>query len=207
MAGVAVRQVTLPIRLWSGLELPALRTDDGRVFIPVKLLHFALTGSADDRGARARIQRDDVLSALACPLRVQTAGGAQEMICIERLGLGRLIDRMDTSRMRPELRPRVLQLQWEITHAAYRVLMGETGAGEQFVSIVPAEQLAGADPRGLSVRDDDVRRYLLALAERIGRIEIDRRSIQGLLLALASGEGIEGAPRRCPQCGYTFAED
>lgn len=207
MAATTVRQVTLPLQLWSGLELPALRTDDGRVFIPVKLLHFALTGSQDDRPTRARVQRDAVLSALARPLSVQTAGGPQEMLCMERLGLGRLIDRMGINSMRPQLRPRVLEIQWQITHAAYRVLMGETGPGEQFVSIVPAAQLAPAGSRALTLHDEDVRRYLLALAERIGRIEIDGRALQGLLLALAAGEGIEGAARQCPQCGYVFGEE
>jgi hypothetical protein len=57
----------------------------------------------------------------------------------------------------------------------------------------------------ITARDEDVKSFLLALAARMGNIELNQREIQGILLALASGDADEIA-RRCPQCGYVFGE-
>jgi len=206
MSGLVLRQETLHLAQWGDIELPVLLYDDG-AFIPVKHLCFIMLGGMDDRSQRAKIKNDAILNRLARLLPVQTPGGVQDMVCLERMGLARWINSLTLSAIRADLRPRIAQFQWDVAMAADRLLFGEvTSPGPTRFAIVPDAQSpfpATGAPRRLS--DHDVRRLMLALVERMGSIEISHRELHTALLALASGT-IDGAARQCPQCGYLFTE-
>lgn len=193
-----VQQTSIHLSEW-GLDMPALIVDGEGVYIPLKLLCFALMGTIDDRPHRRRVLRDPILSQLWRHMPVQTAGGRQEMFCLEHIGIARWIDRLDLEKVRADVRPRLLQLMWRITFAAHRLLTGEVESLDAgtIPAIIPA---SGAPVR---VQDTDARHYLLALAERVGHIEIDARAMQRVLLALADTSG-ELPTMRCPQCGYAL---
>jgi len=129
------------------------------------------------------------------------------MVCLERMGLARWINSLTLSTIRADLRPRIAQFQWDVAMAADKLLFGEVISAEPpRFAIVPETSSAVADltpTRRLS--DSDVRRLILSLVDRMGRIEIGHRELHTALLALASGT-IDGAAKQCPQCGYLFTE-
>lgn len=199
MGGLAVRQETLRLPQWSGLDLPVLLADDS-AFLPIKHLCFVMLGSMDDRSQRAKIKNDAVLSALSRLLPVQTPGGVQNMLCIERIGLGRWINSLSLNAIREKLRPKIAQFQWDIAMAADKILFGEVQGAE-----VPRFSIASVTKSrpGKGLSDLEVKRALYALAERMGSIEVNQRELQVALLALASGT-LDGATKRCPHCGFAF---
>jgi len=205
MSGLVLRQETLRLAQWGDIELPVLLYDEG-AFLPVKHLCFIMLGGMDDRSQRAKIKNDAILSNLSRLLPVQTPGGVQDMVCLERIGLARWINSLTLSTIRADLRPRIAQFQWDVAMAADRLLFGEVISLEPpRFAIVPDALAPFAEISSRRVSDSDVRRLILALVERMGKIEIGHRELHTALLALASGT-IEGAARQCPQCGYLFTE-
>jgi hypothetical protein len=190
---------------WDNLDIPVLIAEGG-AYIPITHV-CAILGGLDARSPRARIHRDRILKALALELPVRTPGGDQEMLRLERLGFGRWLNGIDLDRVRPDIADNILAFQWKVTLEASRILTGEAEPQEMpLLSIVPVSKAhIRAQARGMTVRDEDVKTFLLALAARIGHIELTQREIQGFLFALASGDGDE-IRRRCPQCGYVFGE-
>lgn len=178
----AVRQVTRRLPEWGNLEVVALVTPEG-VYFPLKVLSFVFLGDVNDRAQRARVQRDPILRELTRTYPVETSGGRQRMVCLERLGIGRWINGVDVSRMRPEIRDRFLAFQWELTRLADRLLFGE----------VEAEASPPAVRRGASaappLTDDQLMSFLSHLAQRVGNLEIDLHQVRRLQLAL-----LEAAP-------------
>jgi hypothetical protein len=205
MSGLVLRQETLRLAQWGDIELPVLLYDES-AFLPVKHLCFIMLGGMDDRSQRAKIKNDAILSNLSRLLPVQTPGGVQDMVCLERMGLARWINSLTLSTIRADLRPRIAQFQWDVAMAADRLLFGEVISPEPpRFAIVPDALTPFAETSSRRVSDSDVRRLILALVERMGRIEISHRELHTALLALASGT-IDGAARQCPQCGYLFIE-
>jgi hypothetical protein len=205
MSGLVLRQETLRLAQWGDIELPVLLYDES-AFLPVKHLCFIMLGGMDDRSQRAKIKNDAILSNLSRLLPVQTPGGVQDMVCLERMGLARWINSLTLSTIRADLRPRIAQFQWDVAMAADRLLFGEVISPEPpRFAIVPDALVPFAEASSRRVSDSDVRRLILALVERMGKIEISHRELHTALLALASGT-IEGAARQCPQCGYLFTE-
>jgi antirepressor protein len=206
MSGLVVRQETLRLAQWGDIELPVLLYDQS-AFLPVKHLCFIMLGGMDDRSQRAKIKNDAILSNLSRLLPVQTPGGVQDMVCLERMGLARWINSLTLSTIRADLRPRIAQFQWDVAMAADRLLFGEVISPEPprfaIVPDAPPRFADTAPPHRVS--DSDVRRLIFALVDRMGRIEISHRELHTALLALASGT-IDGAARQCPQCGYLFTE-
>jgi len=188
------RQVLLPLAEWADLDVPLLQIDGGGAYIPIRPLCHALLGIEDDRPQRQRIKHDPVLRQLTDYLPVQTPGGTQEMLCLAWLGIGRWIDRLNLENVREAYRPRILDLMWAITFAAYEVISG-TRALPTLITIVPPKPLLAA------FREEDVRRFLFSLAERIGQMELANRDVKQLLTALA---GESQANRACPCCGRAF---
>ncbi len=140
----AVRQVTRRLPQWGNVEVVALIAPDG-VYFPLKVLSFVFLGDVNDRAQRARVQRDPILRELTRTFPVETAGGRQRMVCLERLGIGRWINGVDVSRMRPEIRERFLAFQWELTRLADQLLFGElTSAAASAMAIGPASGENGA---------------------------------------------------------------
>ena len=194
-------QTLIPLPKWGGVSLPALIVEEEGAYIPVKLLCAVLMGTVDDRPHRARIKRDPILNQLWRFLPVQTSGGQQDMFCLEHTGVARWIDRLDLGKVREDIRPRILAFMWDVTLAARRALYGEVESRNlpAFHAIVPHNRTP------VTIRDEDAKRLLLALADRIGKIEISQREMQGLLVALATG-ALDSLPLSCPQCGYPWQD-
>jgi antirepressor protein len=206
MPGTIVRQTSMRLSEWGNLEIPVLIAEAG-AYIPITHV-CAILGGLDPKSQRARIHRDRILKALALELPVRTPGGEQDMLCLERLGFGRWLNGIDLDRVRPDIADNILAFQWKVTLEASRILSGEVeGQEAPLLSIVPANRAAlRHQTHRMNVRDEDVKRFLLALAARIGQIELSQREMQGILLALANGDR-DDIRQRCPQCGYVFGED
>lgn len=176
----AVRQVTRRLPQWGNVEVVALIAPDG-VYFPLKVLSFVFLGDVNDRAQRARVQRDPILRELTRSFPVETSGGRQRMVCLERLGIGRWINGVDVSRMRPEIRERFLAFQWELTRLADQLLFGEVASSSaNTMAIGPG--VDGVNPASLS--DDQLVKFLSYLAQRVGNLEIDMRQVKQLQMAL-----------------------
>ena len=185
------KQVTLPLAAWADLDVPLLQIEGGGAYIPIKPLCQELLGTDDVRPQRQRIKQDPILSQLTCYLPVQTAGGTQDLLCLSWLGIGRWIDRLNLAHVREAYRARILDIMWAITFAAYEVVSGSRTL-PALITIVPAQSLLA------TFQEDDIKQFLLSLAERIGRIELASRDTKNLLATLA-GASLEDSI--CPCCG------
>lgn len=184
-----IRQVTRKLPEWGNLEIVALVTPDG-VYFPLKLLCFVFLGQVNDRAQRARVQRDPILQGLTRSYPVETSGGRQRMVCLERLGIGRWINGVEVSRMRPEIRDRFLAFQWELTRLADRLLFGEVASESQYAlpaasSVVPAMASRAVPP---ALNEEQLVVFLDFLARRVGSLEIDMQQIKRWQLALLQAE-------------------
>lgn len=198
-----VKVIRVPVPML-GCDLSALETPDG-VYFPVTWLSQALLPGVGEKSQRERVLRDPILQAVSRSFPVHTDGGEQEMLCIEWLGVGRFVDRVDVGRVREDLRERILKVQWQIAYAAY-LIVSHRIVPEQApepVSLVlvdrPPEARAS---RGLPLSEADVRAFLIMLAERMGTVEASAREVQRILRVLAAPGAT--ALRRCPHCGHTL---
>lgn len=181
-----IRQVTRKLPQWSNVEVVALITPDG-VYFPLKVLSFVFLGDVNDRAQRARVQRDPILRELTRTYPVETSGGRQRMVCLERLGIGRWINGVEISRMRPEIRERFLAFQWELTRMADQLLFGELAPS----SVTPGRALATTDEAAApALTDDQLVKFLSYLAQRVGNLEIDMRQVKQLQMALLQAPNI-----------------
>jgi hypothetical protein len=176
----AIRQVSRKLPEWGDLEVVALIAQDG-VYFPLKVLSFVFLGDVNDRAQRARVHRDPILRELTRVYPVETPGGRQQMVCLERLGIGRWINGVEINRLRPEIRERFLAFQWELTRLADRLLFGEAP-----VSQTKRPAISTAAPRNgaQALSDDDLLAFLQYLARRVGALEIDMTQVKRLQLAL-----------------------
>lgn len=183
----AIRQVSRKLPEWGDLEVVALIAQDG-VYFPLKVLSFVFLGDVNDRAQRARVRRDPILQELTRVYPVETPGGRQQMVCLERLGIGRWINGVEINRLRPEIRERFLAFQWELTRLADRLLFGEAPGSETKRLAMPVTA-----PRSSSqaLSDDDLLAFLQYLARRVGALEIDMTQVKRLQLALL-GAGTPG---------------
>lgn len=185
----AVRQVTRRLPQWSNVEVVALITPDG-VYFPLKVLSFVFLGDVNDRAQRARVQRDPILRELTRTYPVETSGGRQRMVCLERLGIGRWINGVEVSRMRPEIRERFLAFQWELTRFADQLLFGELA-----VSAPGASSPALTDTSDTTTfSDEQLVKFLSYLAQRVGNLEIDMRQVKQLQMALLQAPEVPEVP-------------
>jgi hypothetical protein len=194
------RQIMLPFADWAvNLQIPMLQMENDDGYIPIRPLVRGLLGTDDDRGHRARIQRDPILSQLSCYLPVQTDGCTQDMLCLPWLGIGRFIDRLSLESVREPYRAQVLNVMWAITFAAYEVVSGKR-AVPHLITIIPAERVLA------SVPDQEVRKFLVMLADRIGRMEVSSRALAeanaDIKVILSSLLGtVQDESKICPCCG------
>jgi hypothetical protein len=178
----AVRQVSQKLPEWGDLEVVALIAPDG-VYFPLKLLSFVFLGDVNDRAQRARVHRDPILRELTRVYPVETPGGRQQMVCLERLGIGRWINGVEINRLRPEIRERFLAFQWELTRLADRLLFGESLATDSKQLASPATTPALRNPTK-TLSDDELLAFLQYLARRVGALEIDITQVKRLQVAL-----------------------
>jgi hypothetical protein len=90
------------------------------------------------------------------------------MPCLSWLGIGRRIDCLNLADVREAYRARILDIMWAITFAAYEVISGQQTL-PTLITIVPSQSLLAA------LHEGDVKRFLLSLSERIGRMELASR--------------------------------
>ncbi len=179
----AIRQVSRKLPEWGDLEVVALIAPDG-VYFPLKLLSFVFLGDVNDRAQRARVHRDPILRELTRVYPVETPGGRQQMVCLERLGIGRWINGVEINRLRPEIRERFLAFQWELTRLADRLLFGDPPTSE-------AKQLRGtitAQRGGHALSDEELLAFLQYLSRRVGALEIDMGQVKRLQLSLLGAD-------------------
>lgn len=190
-----IRQVTRKLPEWGDLEIVALVTSDG-VYFPLKLLCFVFLGQVNDRAQRARVQRDPILQGLIRTYPVETSGGRQRMVCLERLGIGRWINGVEVSRMRPEIRERFLAFQWELTRLADRLLFGEVASEAQPVLLASTAGVPALTARSPlpSLNEDQLAAFLDFLARRVGSLEIDMQQLKRWQLALLQAEADREEP-------------
>jgi hypothetical protein len=147
------------------------------------VLTFVFLGDVNDRAQRARVQRDPILRELTRAFPVETSGGRQRMVCLERLGIGRWINGVDVSRMRPEIRERFLAFQWDLTRLADQLLFGDVAAQPM---LPPAR---GAAPAAFT--EEQLAGFLSYLAQRVGNLEIDMRQVKQLQMALLQSPAVD----------------
>lgn len=182
-----VRQVSRKLPEWGDLEVVALIAADG-VYFPLKLLSFVFLGDVNDRAQRARVRRDPILQELTRVYPVDTPGGRQQMVCLERLGIGRWINGVEVNRLRPEIRERFLAFQWELTRLADRLLFGELSSGETALTRTDAPTRELKRP----LSDEELLTFLQFLARRVGALEVDVSQVKRIQLALLES-GAEAA--------------
>jgi hypothetical protein len=194
----AVRQISRKLPEWGDLEVVALIASDG-VYFPLKLLSFVFLGDVNDRAQRARVQRDQILRELTRVYPVETPGGRQQMVCLERLGIGRWINGVDISRLRPEIRERFLAFQWELTRLADRLLFGEASTARPADSQAVARLGASHRESRRPLSDEDLLSFLHFLARRVGTLEMDVSQVKKIQAAiLGAGDSDAGAQRLLP---------
>src|SRR5262249_33667567 len=114
----------------------------------------------DPRPQLDRLREHAVLSQLVLQLRLDTAGGPQLVWCIERRGIGFWWGSIQLSKVRKEVRGRLLEHQWALVDVADRLLFGEVTSDPTRNQLTTHEaQIA------------DVTRFALALEQRIGHLE------------------------------------
>jgi hypothetical protein len=159
-----LRQHLLVLDAWRdehghAFTLPVVLTTDGRAYFPIGMLCTRVL-QIDPRPQLDRLREHAVLSQMVCQQRIETAGGPQMVWCIERRGIGFWWGSIQLSKVRKEVRTRLLEHQWALVDAADRLLFGE----------VPSDpvraQLATHDAQIASVT-----RFAPKLEERIGRLE------------------------------------
>lgn len=195
-SSLAIRQVSSKLPEWGNLEVVALIAPDG-VYFPLKLLSFVFLGDVNDRAQRARVQRDPILRELTRVYPVETSGGRQQMVCLERLGIGRWINGVEINRLRPEIRERFLTFQWELTRLADRLLFGEVNS-ESSPSSASSTSLTRASGFGSgasaarnvapALSDDEMLRFLQYLARRVGSLEVDMAQVKQIQMAMVNSD-------------------
>jgi hypothetical protein len=185
---LAIRQVSRKLPEWGNLEVVALIASDG-VYFPLKLLSFVFLGDVNDRAQRARVQRDPILRDLTRVYPVETSGGRQQMICLERLGIGRWINGVEINRLRPEIRERFMAFQWELTRLADQLLFGEMSSQRS----TGIHHLASNPPGAKALSDDEMMQFLQYLARRVGALELDMAQVKQIQMALVTADDDETA--------------
>src|SRR5262249_29030898 len=106
------------------LQMTVVLTSDRRAYFPIGTLCTKVL-QIDPRPQLDRLREHAVLSQLVLQLRLDTAGGPQLVWCIERRGIGFWWGSIQLSKVRKEVRGRLLEHQWALVDVADRLLFGE----------------------------------------------------------------------------------
>ncbi len=132
-------------------ELTAVRTPDGRIFVPVRPIVERL--GLNYSGQLARIRRDPVLREEQGVCVIHTPGGRQEAICIPLDYLSGFLFGISADRVKPEYRDDVLRYQRE----CYKVLAEALVEGRLVGDVTLEGLLQTGDP-------DTIQAYHIAQA-------------------------------------------
>jgi hypothetical protein len=128
-------------------EITAVRTGDGRVFVPIRPIVERLGLSWS--GQRERVIRDKVLSAEAATVRVTRTEGdrqiARELFCIPLDYLSGFLFGISAERVKPEYQEDVIRYQRE----CYKVLSEALSEGRLITDIAFDDLLPTADPNAV----------------------------------------------------------
>lgn len=112
-------RVTFPA--FPGVEMPAAYDQDAqRLYFPVATVCAAL--ELDARPQRARLRRE--FAEHVRELRLPTAGGPQDLLCVEYEALALWLATMQTSRVGERHRDRIRTFRAQVMAAASDILMG-----------------------------------------------------------------------------------
>lgn len=132
-------------------ELTAVRTGDGRIFVPVRPIVERL--GLNWSGQLARLRRDPVLKEEQGVCVIHTPGGRQEAVCIPLDYLSGFLFGISADRVNPEYRADVLRYQRE----CYKVLAEALQEGRLVGDVTLEELLHTGDP-------DTIQAYQIAQA-------------------------------------------
>lgn len=128
-------------------EITAVRTEDGRVFVPIRPIVERLGLSWS--GQRERVIRDRVLSAEAATVRVTRTEGdrqiARELFCIPLDYLSGFLFGISAERVKPEYQEDVIRYQRE----CYKVLSEALSEGRLITDLTFDDLLQTADPHAV----------------------------------------------------------
>ncbi len=141
------------------LKLAIVVTPDGRAYLPLTFLCGVL-GIVDVRQQRERIQAHEVLRQLLSMQFIQSKKGIREGWCLERRAVGFWMGSLQASKVRAEVRPRLIEFQWAVVDAVDRLLFGEVESSPVRAQLTTHEGRMASHER-----------FMLALESRIGRVE------------------------------------
>lgn len=146
-------------------EIMAVRTEDGRVFVPLRPIVERL--GLNWSGQRLRLRRDPVLRGEQGVCVIHTPGGRQEALCIPLDYLSGFLFGINADRVNPEYREDVLRYQRE----CYKVLSEALSEGRLITDVTFDDLLQTADPG--SVQAYQIAQAVLRLAKN--QIMLDAR--------------------------------
>lgn len=152
-----MQQYAVTLAGW-GCDLTVVLTDQGPYFLVRQLC--AVLGLSKVQQQMDRIRERRVLQRYVCQLPVQTRGGKQLAWCIHRRAVGFWLGTIQDVRLRPEVQPRILELQEALLTAADRLLFGEVASDPVRSHLVSIEAQVAS-----------VRSLALQLEERMGAVE------------------------------------
>jgi len=155
---VVAQQYAVTLLQWHDCAVAVLRDDKGRLWFPIGTLCAAL--GVTTRFQIDRLREHAVLSRMVAQHGIRTRGGRQSTWCIERRGIGFWLGGLQLDRVRPEIRPRLLDFQEALVDAADRLFFGELASN-------PIRAQLTTHDRDIA----NVTRFALALEQRIGYIE------------------------------------
>ena len=106
-------------------EVLAARLDTSQIFLPVKPLCTAL--GVNWPSQRQKIMGDEVLAESTRTLRLKTRGGPQNLICMDVEAIPMWLAGIEPSRVRADLRDRLITYKRWVRKTAYDAFARETG--------------------------------------------------------------------------------
>lgn len=143
------------------VQVVILLTSDRAAYVPFTFLCQTI-GIVNPQAARQRVSEHAVLARMLIRLPVETPGGRQLTWCLERRALGFWLGSINANRLRPDVRPRLLEFQEQLVDIADRLLNGE-------VEATPAQALA--EIHRIKGEQADALAWVFSLERRIGTLE------------------------------------
>jgi hypothetical protein len=123
-----------------GDQIPAAQGDDGEIYVPIRPLTAFLGLSR--RGQQERTLRHPVMAEQLRSLSIDTGGGPQQFLCLPLDILPGWLFGVDVSRIKPELKDKLLRYQREAFKVLWNAFKGDIlPAVQQPTNLTPAEQI------------------------------------------------------------------
>ncbi|KAA3657055.1 MAG: hypothetical protein DWQ04_29250 [Chloroflexi bacterium] len=120
-------------------EVTAVRLEDGHIIIPLRPLCEVLR--LNWAGQRQRLQRDLILNEVSCECVIHSQGQGRSMLCLPLEYLNGFLFGINASRVKDEIRDRLLRYQRE----CYTVLYESFQEGRLTADSTPIDELLKSD--------------------------------------------------------------